>query len=124
MQQVGRRCGESFAQLVSLDGLHSTGEVALAYRTITDYDNVLQNGLVVFQRHVQRGRCLDGCSLVTNVADSNVSTLIGLQREVTVEVGDGSVLCVRYTYGGSDDGFTLSIFHMAFDVDLCKGSHR
>ena len=92
--------------------------------TVTDNHDLVQEGLIVLQHNLHVGSSLGSGILITDVTDYDVSTCICFQREVTIEVRNGSSLRVRYTYGGTDDRFTLSILNMAFHVDLREGSYR
>ena len=109
---------------VGLQSGHRTGQVALLDSTITDDHHFVQQGSIVLKGNLQRGGCLDSLCLIADIANADVGTLISFQREVTIEVRDGSGLCVHDTYRSTDDGFTLSILNMAFDVNLRKGSYR
>ena len=112
--------------MVLLIGLHSryrTSQVSLTGNTVTDDYYFVQKSLVILQCNLQIRSCLDSLGLITNVANGDVSTLICFKGEVTVEIGHRSNLCVGHTYGCTDNRFTLSIFHMAFDINLSKGTY-
>ena len=109
---------------VRFDCCYRTCKVVFTSYTVTDNNYFIQYCIVFLQCNHQVSSSFYSSILVADIRYSDVSTLISLQCEVTVEVGDGSRLCTYYAYGSTDDGLALSILHMAFHVDLRKGSYR
>ena len=116
-------CNHTVVLLVRLQRRHRTRQVVFTGNTITNDNNLVQQRCVILKKNLQVSSSLNRCRLIADVADRDVSTRVSFQHEVTVEVGHRGVLCAVHAYRCADNCFACSIFHMAFDLNLSKGTH-
>ena len=115
---------QTLVHFIGFDGRYRTCQVILLGTTITDDHHVLENSSIVNKCNYKIRRSLHRLGLITHVTDGDVCTLISFQHEVTVEIGHSGRLCTSHAHGCADNGFACSIFHMAFDLYLGKGTYR
>ena len=110
--------------LIGLHGCHRTGKVRLTGYTVADDHDGLQHLGIVLQRDDYAGRSADRHGLEAHRRDGDLGTFLGFHRKVSVKVGDHTARLSGNTYRRTDDGFSLSIFHMAFHVNLRESTYR
>ena len=109
---------------VGANGCHRTGEVVLLHGTVTDDHHVAQCLCILFKSDGKRWGYSHVLGFVTDVRNLELLALVCFDYEVTVEVGNHTVVLSHNADSGTDDGFSGSIFHMALHSDLlCKGTH-
>ncbi len=104
-------CGIADLTHVEVLGLHrgnGRGDVALTLGTITDDDDFVQKCVVFLKDHVAAS--LHFLIDEADVADNEYGVAVGnVQRVVTFEVGNGSVLGAFLSHRGADNRLTLGV---------------
>ena len=98
----------TLSEVLSLYAGDSRGDITLALRTITDDDDLVQEGIVFLEGHVATGLHLLGYEAdVTH--DKRCVAVGNIQRVVTVVVGDGCVLGALLSHRGADNRLALGV---------------
>ena len=94
------------------NGSHGTGQVAFFLRTVTDDHGFVQGLIILFHNNGKRGVAGGHADrLVTDAGHFQHSTGIGLDRELSIQIGDGAVGRAFFHDPGSDDRIPGGVFH-------------
>ncbi len=107
-----------------IDGGDRTRDVALLHRTVTDDHNVLKGAAVFLERD---GHAVLGGHILRKITDERnvqLRTRRNINREVTVEVGDGAVGRSAMNDVGSGHRFPEVIQHLSPDDHILSDDHH
>ena len=98
----------TLSEILSLHAGDSRGDITLTLGTITDDNNLVQEGIVFLKCHIAAG--LDLLSDEANVRNHEHGVAARhVKRIVTVEVGNGGVLGALLSHRGADDRLALGV---------------